>query len=162
MINFYFEQLVWRSSSNWRSGALKFCMLELTQIWYLIGFREGIGLEAGLAHPSWQNSNMTNPVAHFSFIKITVTTLSVALIEIVHSISKGWIFILCKILDSQSFLSQFFVRMGWHYYFGWRSGLNNRHWSYTVLVLYVHFAYFVCVDSLRGLTQIYCPRQETS
>jgi hypothetical protein len=38
-----------------------------------------------MALPVWQHSDMTNSLEHFSFIKITITTWSVALLQIVHS-----------------------------------------------------------------------------
>lgn len=51
-----------------------------------------------MSHLVWQHSDMTDSLAHFSFIKITMTTWSVALLQIARSIFKGDLY--TKILDT--------------------------------------------------------------
>jgi len=49
----------------------------------------GFGLGILMSHLVWQHSDMTDSLAHFSFIKITMTTWSVALLQIARSIFRG-------------------------------------------------------------------------
>ncbi|KAK7362465.1 hypothetical protein VNO77_04579 [Canavalia gladiata] len=91
---------------------------------------------------------MTNPIGHFSFVELTITWSLWLSREIVHSIPKGWIFILCKILDGQNLKPKFLLELSA------RLLLSTIFITLIPYWCYVEFAYFVCLASLGDITEI--------